>query len=106
MCVATGAEVCGFPLVHNVSRFGAVFQMFAGKAGIRAAEEKSFDSTPSALTLKWFVPVNFGGRLPYIHRTYVEAMDLLIPYGGQRFAWDTNKASMNLHKHGIAFEKA
>ena len=33
-------------------------------------------------------------------------MDLLFLYGGQPFVWDTEKASINLDKHGIAFEKA
>ena len=33
-------------------------------------------------------------------------MDLLFLYGGQRFVWDLEKASINLDKHGIAFEKA
>jgi uncharacterized DUF497 family protein len=33
-------------------------------------------------------------------------MDLLFLYGGQQFVWDPGKASINLDKHGIAFEKA
>jgi uncharacterized protein len=34
------------------------------------------------------------------------AMDLFFLYRGQHFIWDTEKASSNLDKHGIAFEKA
>ena len=33
-------------------------------------------------------------------------MDLLFLYGGQPFVWDKEKASINLDKHGIVFEKA
>ncbi len=33
-------------------------------------------------------------------------MDFLFLYGGQRFVWDTEKASSNLIKHGVGFEKA
>ena len=33
-------------------------------------------------------------------------MDLLFLYGGQQFVWDPEKASINLDKHGITFEKA
>ncbi len=33
-------------------------------------------------------------------------MDLFFLYGGQRFVWGREKASSNLDKHGIAFEKA
>jgi uncharacterized DUF497 family protein len=33
-------------------------------------------------------------------------MDLLFLYGGQQFVWDPGKASINLDKHGIAFEQA
>ena len=33
-------------------------------------------------------------------------MDLFFLYQGQRFVWDPEKASSNLIKHGIGFEKA
>ncbi|HEX4022784.1 MAG TPA: BrnT family toxin [Acidobacteriaceae bacterium] len=33
-------------------------------------------------------------------------MDTVFLYQGQRFAWDTEKAVLNLLKHAIAFEKA
>ncbi|NYF78496.1 BrnT family toxin [Granulicella arctica] len=33
-------------------------------------------------------------------------MDLAFLYQGQRFVWDIDKASANLAKHGVAFEKA
>lgn len=33
-------------------------------------------------------------------------MDIVFLYQGQRFAWDSEKATANLGKHGISFEKA
>ena len=33
-------------------------------------------------------------------------MDLFFLYQGQRFVWDSEKASSNLGKHGVSFEKA
>jgi uncharacterized DUF497 family protein len=33
-------------------------------------------------------------------------MDLYFLYHGQRFVWDTEKASGNVSKHGISFEAA
>ena len=33
-------------------------------------------------------------------------MDLAFLYQGQRFVWDAEKASTNLAKHGVSFEKA
>jgi hypothetical protein len=33
-------------------------------------------------------------------------MDTVFLYQGQRFVWDSEKATANLDKHGVAFEKA
>jgi hypothetical protein len=33
-------------------------------------------------------------------------MDLYFLYHGQRFVWDTEKASSNASKHGVSFEEA
>ncbi|QHN04544.1 BrnT family toxin [Granulicella sp. WH15] len=33
-------------------------------------------------------------------------MDLYSNYRGQRFVWDTEKASGNLSKHGVSFDQA
>jgi uncharacterized DUF497 family protein len=33
-------------------------------------------------------------------------MDIVFLYQGQRFVWDSEKATVNLGKHGISFEKA
>jgi uncharacterized protein len=33
-------------------------------------------------------------------------MDIFFLYQGQRFVWDEVKASSNLSKHGVSFEKA
>jgi len=33
-------------------------------------------------------------------------MDIVFLYQGQRFVWDSEKATINLGKHGISFEKA
>jgi len=34
------------------------------------------------------------------------AMDLHFLYHGQRFVWDSEKASFNVSKHGVSFEDA
>jgi uncharacterized DUF497 family protein len=37
---------------------------------------------------------------------YVDAMDVYFLYQGQRFLWDSEKASSNVGKHGVSFEIA
>jgi uncharacterized DUF497 family protein len=33
-------------------------------------------------------------------------MDIVFLYQGQRFVWDSEKATTNIGKHGVSFEKA
>jgi len=41
-----------------------------------------------------------------IQRIYIERLDLHFLFQDQRFLWDTEKASINITKHGVNFETA
>ncbi|MFP5237199.1 MAG: BrnT family toxin [Acidobacteriota bacterium] len=46
------------------------------------------------------------GDFALIYNVYTIAMDVCFLYRGQKFVWDSDKASANEAKHGVRFEVA